>query len=119
MAVASLLVVVAAFLPWVETQLGTFWGLDGPGRWTLYAGIVGLAGTLHQRRSLLVVHALLVASVSFGLGGWQILRLVSVCPPNGCLPGIGLMLTLLGAALALRAAYVISRGHGASEDASA
>ena len=119
MAIASLLVLVAAFLPWVQTQLGTFWGLDGPGRWTLYAAIIGLAGTLHQRRSLLVVHALVVATVSFGLAGWQILRLLSVCPPNGCLPGIGLLLTLFGAALALRAAYVISRGHEPSEDASA
>lgn len=96
----------AALLPWVTTSFTTFWGLDGPGRWTLYAGFLGLAGAILRRPRLVTIHAAVLAAVAIGLPSWQMARLAALCPLGGCLPSIGLLLTGLAGAMALRATWL-------------
>jgi hypothetical protein len=103
---ASLLTIGAALLPWVATSFGTFWGLDGPGRWTLYAGFLGLAGAIVRRPGIVATHAAVLGLVAIGMPAWQLARLTAVCPPGGCLPSAGLLLTGLAGAMALRAAWL-------------
>jgi hypothetical protein len=103
---ASLLAIGAALLPWVATHLGTFWGLDGPGRWTLYAGFLGLAGAMARRPRLVATHGAILAVVAIGLPAWQVTRLAAMCPPGGCLPSVGLLLTVLAGAMAGRASWL-------------
>jgi hypothetical protein len=103
---ASLLTIGAALLPWVATNFGTFWGLDGPGRWTLYAGFLGLAGAIVRRPRVVATHGAILAVVAIGLPAWQLTRLAAVCPPGGCLPSAGLLLTGLAGAMALRATWL-------------
>jgi hypothetical protein len=111
---ASLLTIVAALLPWVATNLGTFWGLDGPGRWTLYAGFLGLAGAMTRRPRLVATHGAILAVVAIGLPAWQLTRLAAVCPPGGCLPSAGLLLTVLAGAMAGRASWLAVTATGAA-----
>jgi hypothetical protein len=110
---ASLLAAVASLLPWIMTPFATFWGLDGPGRFTLYAAMIGLAGALARRPRLVLPHALVLAAAAIALPVWQLARVATLCPPGGCLPSIGLLLTLLAGATALRAAW-LARDAGAA-----
>ena len=107
---ASLLTIGAALLPWVATSFGSFWGLDGPGRWTLYAGFLGLAGAIVRRPRVVASHAAILALVALTLPVWQLARLATVCPPGGCLPSAGLLLTGLAGAMAARAAWLAITG---------
>lgn len=104
---AALGIIVAAFLPWVNTAFGSFTGLAGPGVWTLYAGVLGIAGALVRRRRLAKWHALVVGVTALGLSLWQLARLAQVCTLDSCLPGAGLLLTLAGGGVALHAAYLL------------
>jgi hypothetical protein len=103
---ASLLAIGAALLPWVATNFGTFWGLDGPGRWTLYAGFFGLAGAIVRRPRIVASHGAILAVLAIGLPVWQLARLAAMCPPGGCLPSAGLLLTALAGAMAGRASLL-------------
>lgn len=107
--IAAAAVTVGALLPWVEAQVGTFWGLQGAGRLSFYAGIIGLAGAMHRRPVAVALHAAVVAGAGLGFGAWQLTRMVSMCPPGGCGPGLGLILTSFGGALAVRAVWLASR----------
>jgi hypothetical protein len=114
---ASLVTIGAALLPWVATHFGTFWGLDGPGRWTLYAGFFGLAGGLVRRPRVVATHGAILAVVAIVMPAWQLARLASMCPPGGCLPSAGLLLTGLAGAMAVRATWLaLATGRVADAD---
>jgi hypothetical protein len=106
LSLASLLTIGAALLPWVATSFGSFWGLDGPGRWTLYAGFLGLAGAIVRHPRVVASHAAILALVALALPVWQLWRLATMCPPGGCLPSAGLLLTGLAGAMAARASWL-------------
>jgi hypothetical protein len=114
---ASLLAIGAALLPWVATSFGTFWGLDGPGRWTLYAGFLGFAGGIVRRPRVVASHGAILAVLAIGLPVWQVARLAAMCPPGGCLPSIGLLLTALAGAMAGRASWLaVTASRAAAAD---
>lgn len=98
---ASLGVGIGSFLPWVDTAVGSFTGMAGPGVWTLYAAVLGLAGALVRRPRLAAVHAGLTGVVAVALPLWQGLRLLRLCTGGACLPGIGLLLVLAAGVAAL------------------
>lgn len=104
---AALGIVVAAFLPWVNTAFGSFTGMAGPGVPTLYVGVLGIAGALVRRRWLARWHALVVGVVAIAMPLWQLARLTQLCTLDACLPGAGLLLTLAGAGIALHAAWLL------------
>lgn len=98
---ASLGVGLGSFLPWVDTAVGSFTGMAGPGVWTLYAAVLGLAGALVRRPHLAAVHAGLTGAVAVALPAWQGLRLAQLCGGGACLPAPGLLLVLAAGVAAL------------------
>lgn len=98
---ASLAIGVGSFLPWVDTAFGNFTGMAGPGVWTLYAAILGIAGALVRRGRLAAVHAAATGFVAVVLPAWQGLRLLDTCGGGACAPSTGLVLVLIGGGVAL------------------
>jgi hypothetical protein len=95
------MVLLGAWLPWVYTGLGPVIGVRGAGLWTMYAAVLGIAGaTIRRRLRWAAVHAAVLAVVALGLGGWQVVHLLSLVGFAGWLPGPGLVLTLGGGVLA-------------------
>lgn len=98
---ASLAIGVGSFLPWVDTAFGSFTGMAGPGVWTLYAAVLGIAGSLVRRGRLAALHAAATGAVAVLLPVWQGLTLVDTCAGGACAPGTGLVLVLMAGATAL------------------
>jgi hypothetical protein len=97
-----LMVVIGSFLPWWQTFLGTRWGLDTYGIWTVWAASVGLVGAMSTRRALFELLPALAAVIAMGVVVWVGLDGVSACRPASdgstpCQPGMGLVLTGAGA----------------------
>lgn len=108
---ASILVLVGSVMPWVDTAAGNFLGVQGAGLWTLSAGGIGLAGAFLRRRSIVAVHAAVLAVATLFLAGWQLLHLLPICAGGGCVPGVGLGGTLLGGAVAATALVGLARSQ--------
>lgn len=114
---ASLMVLVGAFLPWVYTGAGTVLGIRGAGLWTMYAAILGLAGSMIRARGWAAGHAAVLAVVAVALPVWQLLHLFSKVGFAGWMPGAGLVLTLGGGAVAGVAAVRLYRESRGAESA--
>jgi hypothetical protein len=106
---ASVMIMVAAFLPWLMTGVGTFTGMRGAGTWTVFAGAVGIGASLMRSRRFVLVHAWAIAAVAILLPCWQLLHMLGLVGLSGWLPGIGLIMTLFGGGAVARAALEI---HG-------
>jgi hypothetical protein len=106
---AALLVLFGAFLPWVATAAGNISGVRGPGLWTMYAAVLGIAGAIVRSAVIAAVHAALLAIVAVALPVWQVLHLAGLVGFGGWMPGPGLVLTLGGGVLAGAAALSLFR----------
>jgi len=106
---ASIGIMVGSFLPWVDTIAGRFWGMQGAGVWTFYAGAIGLAGGLVARRWMARASGVIVTAAAIGLPAWQVLHLANTCDWQVCMPATGLaMVGALGLVTA-RATYLLGR----------
>lgn len=109
----SALIALGSLLPWVSTPFGNVSGIRGAGMWTLYAGALGIAGSLMRRRRLVLVHAVPVAIAALVLPLWQLLRIGQLGMASGtflaAVPGMGLVLVLGGGVLAARGAMALAR----------
>lgn len=108
-AFATALVLFGSFLPWIDTALGDVSGMRGPGLWTFYAAMLGLAGVLLPNRRLATLHVGLMGVVAAVLPVWQALHLLSLVGTVGWRPGPGLVVVLGGGVLALSAAWRLRR----------
>lgn len=118
---ASTMIMIGAFLPWVSTGAGNVLGIEGAGLWTFYASMLGLAGAVVPVRRLTLAQGALVGLAALGLAGWQVahlVRLFTLVGMQGWLPGPGLVLTIGGGVLALAAVRTIAH-EGTRPDASA
>lgn len=106
---ASLGVMVGSFLPWVDTVGGRFWGMQGAGVWTFYAGALGLAGGLVPRRVLARINGVIAAVVAIGLPAWQVVHLANVCDWRACMPATGLVVVAACGVVVARATYLLGR----------
>lgn len=104
---ASVMIMVAAFLPWLMTGVGTFTGMRGAGTWTVFAGAVGIGASLMRSRRFVLLHAWVIAAVAIALPSWQLLHLLGSVGLGGWLPGIGLLMTLFAGGAVVRAAREI------------
>lgn len=102
--IAVLMVVLGSFLPWLDTAVGSISGARGPGLWTFYAAMIGLAGALVPRPRIAGIQAALMAVVCVLLPLWQLQRAISLLGMEGWLPGPGIVLVLGGGVLAASAA---------------
>jgi hypothetical protein len=107
---ASILITVGAFLPWLMTSFGTFGGMRGAGSWTVFAGVIGIGASLMRRRRWVYVHAIGIAAMAIALPTWQLGHLVSTVGFRGWLPGIGLIMTLVGGVAIARATLELRAG---------
>lgn len=109
----AVLIMVGSVLPWVDTIAGSLSGYQGAGLWTLSGGAIVLAGgLLHSvlgRRWVTVAHAAVGGGAALALGGWQSIRLLRLCAGGACVPGVGLVLVLIGGVGALLVAGRLAR----------
>lgn len=104
------LLVVGAFLPWLYTSLGQLNGINGPGIWTLYAGLLALAGGIIPMPRLAAVQGVICGLVGVALPVWQVVHVLSLVGTAGWYPGPGLVLTFGGGVLSLAAARTLYTG---------
>ncbi len=101
---AVLMVVVGSFLPWLDTAVGSISGARGPGLWTFYAAMLGMAGALVPHRRIAGAQAAVMGGVCVVLPVWQLVRALDLLGTEGWLPGPGIVLVLGGGVLALATA---------------
>ena len=101
---AVLMVVLGSFLPWLDTAVGSVSGAQGPGLWTFYSAMLGLAGALIPHRRIAGIQAAVMGVVCVVLPVWQLVRALNLLGTDGWLPGPGVVLVLGGGVLACAAA---------------
>jgi hypothetical protein len=106
---AVAMVMFGSFMPWVSTALGNLSGARGPGLWTFYAAMLGLAGVLLPLRRLGALQAAILAAVAVALPAWQLVRIISTVGTGGWMPGPGMVLVFGGGVLAGVAAVQLYR----------
>lgn len=109
LALATAMVMIGSFMPWVSTALGNLSGARGPGIWTFYAAMLGLAGALIPWRKVGAVQAGILAAVAVVLPVWQLARMFNQVGWGGWMPGPGMVLVLGGGVLAGVAAVQLFR----------
>ncbi|MEM9131924.1 MAG: hypothetical protein AAF962_03510 [Actinomycetota bacterium] len=87
-------IIIGAFLPWLETPVGTYRAWAGPGQYLFYAGVIGFAGGLVPIRMAAVIQGAIMSAVAITLPVWQILKIFSAVRLDGWVPGIGMILIL-------------------------
>lgn len=99
------MVALGSFLPWVETALGAKSGVagGGPGVWTFYAAVVGLAAIIVPWRAAALAQGAVMALVALVLPVWQLVHALRLVGTGGWMPGAGLVLVLGGGVLAAAA----------------
>lgn len=109
LAMATAMVMIGSFMPWVNTSLGNLSGARGPGVWTFYAAMLGLAGALLPLRRLGALQGAILAAVAVTLPVWQLARVLNAVGAGGWMPGPGMVLVLGGGVLAGVAAVQLYR----------
>lgn len=94
------MVAVGSFLPWLDTPLGAVLGGRGPGLWTFYAAMLGLAAVMVPIRRLAIAQGALLALAALALPVWQVIHVLDLVGMQGWLPGPGLVLVGGGGVLA-------------------
>lgn len=110
---AVLMVALGSFLPWLDTGVGAVYGGQGPGLWTFYAAMIGLAGIFVPSRLLATVQALVMAAVCLTLPVWQLVRAIRLLGVSGWIPGPGIVLVFGGGVLAAAATWQLWQEHRA------
>lgn len=120
MATGGMMLIIAAFLPWVYVTLTqeiigeafVLRGTDGPGVATLAVGCLAFAGAFVPRRKLAIWHAAvpgaLVALIVL-VQAWNIITASMQTAWGSFLPGMGVVLAGGGAVILLRAAWRMTR----------
>jgi hypothetical protein len=106
---AMVLVMVGSFLPWVYAGGIAKSGAYGPGLWTFYASMLGLAGVMLPYRRVGAAHAAVMAAVSLAIPVWQVVHLVGLVGLEGWMPGPGLVMVVAGGVVAAGCALRLLR----------
>ncbi|WP_196780871.1 hypothetical protein [Nocardioides sambongensis] len=107
--IAVLLVGVGSFLPWIYVGGVPKSGALGPGLWTFYGAMLGLAGVLLPFHKVGAVHAGLMAAAAIAVPAWQVLHLVGLVGLAGWMPGPGLVMVFGGGVVAIGCAVRLYR----------
>lgn len=103
------LVLLGSFLPWIYVGGVAQSGALGPGLWTFYAGILGLAAVLMPWRRISGGHALVMAGTCLALPAWQLTHLYGQVGFGGWSPGPGIVMVGFGGVIALQCAWRLFR----------
>lgn len=116
LALGVVAVVIGSFLPWIHTPAGNLLGGQGPGLWTFYAAMLGLAGVLIPARVPRMIQAGILAMVALALPVWQVVHVLSLVGLGGWMPGPGLVMVVAGGVLAAGATWKAARAGRAEPD---
>lgn len=94
------LVVVGSFLPWLYVGGVPKSGALGPGLWTFYAAMLGLAAIMLPFHKVGAVHAAIVAAVAVAVPVWQVVHVLGLVGGGGWMPGPGLVMVVAGGVVA-------------------
>ncbi|TIC89366.1 hypothetical protein E8D34_00770 [Nocardioides sp. GY 10113] len=103
------MVMIGSFLPWLYVGGAPKSGALGPGLWTFYGAMLGLAGVLLPFRKVGAVHAGLMAAIALVVPAWQLVHVLSLVGTGGWMPGPGLVMVAGGGVLALGCAARLLR----------
>ncbi len=103
------LVMIGSFLPWLYVGDVAKSGALGPGLWTFYASMLGLAGVLLPFHRIGGAHAAVMAGVALALPAWQIVHIVGLVGFDGWMPGPGLVMVVAGGVVAASCAVKLLR----------
>ncbi|QWC86690.1 hypothetical protein KLP28_08520 [Nocardioidaceae bacterium] len=106
---ATVLVALGSFLPWIHTAVGNVPGYAGAGLWTFYVSMLGFAGMFIPWLRVAAGQAAVMGAVALALTTWQLVRLTTLVGFSGWLPGFGLLMVLGGGVAALLAAVRLAR----------
>ncbi|QBI20627.1 hypothetical protein ER308_14375 [Egibacter rhizosphaerae] len=107
--IAAVPIAFGSFLPWLETALGSFNAIAGPGLATLAGAMLAVCGALLRRRGLALAHAIAAAGIGVGLPLWQVAHTYGLVGAQGWLPGGGMVLVFVGGLGAALAAHRMRR----------
>lgn len=100
---------IGSFLPWLYLAGAPRSGALGPGLWTFYAAMLGLAGALLPFRRVGAGHAAVMAAAAMALPLWQLGKAIDLVGFGGWTPGPGLVMVFGGGVLAANAAWRLLR----------
>lgn len=106
---AFLMVTLGSFMPWLDTALENVSGARGPGLWTFYAALIGLAAAIVPMRVAALVQGAVFALVAIAIPVWQLVHAYSLVGMEGWRPGPGLVLVLGGGVVAAVSTYTMYR----------
>lgn len=109
MAIAVAMVIVGSFLPWLFVGGMGVSGARGPGLWTFYASMLGLAAVLVPWQRIGAVHGAIMAATAIALPVWQLVHTIDLVGFAGWMPGPGLVMVLFGGILAAGSAIRLFR----------
>jgi hypothetical protein len=104
-----LLVMVGSFLPWFYVAGIPQSGALGPGLWTFYGAMLGLAGVLLPFHRINGGHAAVMAGICLAIPAWQLVRLIGEVGFQGWMPGPGMVMVVAGGLVAARCALGLLR----------
>lgn len=106
---AVVLVLVGSFLPWLYVSDIAKSGASGPGLWTFYGGMIGLAALLLPWQRVGGIHALMMAGICIGIPAWQVAHVVGLVGFSGWNPGPGLVMVAFAGVLAAVSGWQLVR----------
>ena len=109
MAIAVVLAIVGSFLPWFFVGGVGVAGSRGPGLWTFYASMLGLAAALMPWPKVGAVSGAIMAATAIALPVWQLVHLISLVGFAGWMPGPGMVMVIFGGILAAGCAVQLFR----------
>ena len=100
--IAALVTIVASFLPWLDTALGSSSGVMAGGLLTFYAGLLAFPGVMWRNRRVVAGHIFLLAAADIAVPGWRFLWALRRLPGLGeaWLPGPGMLLVVISGVVA-------------------
>jgi hypothetical protein len=103
------LIMVGSFLPWLYVGGIAKSGAFGPGLWTFYASMLGLAAVLLPFHRIGAAHAAVMAAVALGIPVWQVAHVIGLVGFTGWMPGPGLVMVVAGGVVAAACAVRLLR----------
>lgn len=107
--IAVLLVMVGSFLPWLYAAGEAQSGALGPGLWSFYAAMLGLAALMMPWRRVSGGHAAVMAAICLALPVWQLVHVFGLVGFGGWMPGPGLVMVAFGGIVAAQCAVRLWR----------
>lgn len=104
-----LLVTVGSFLPWVYAVGIPKSGALGPGLWSFYGAMLGVAALMMPWRRISGGHAAVMAAICLGLPVWQLVHAINLVGFSGWMPGPGLVMVAFGGIIAAQCALRLFR----------